>query len=316
MRIFFTVIMLGCMSILFFAGCQNEAAEYIESVHKIPVANAGPSVTITSPATTATLNGSGTSANGPIIGYLWSMVSGPNSALIQTPGSKNTVISNLIAGNYVFQLMVVDSAGYTGVDTASVHVLPAIAPVQQTITLQPSNNQKEIHFFGSATLNLSGHATELDAEAWTLNGNPIAARGAFSFDIASSVPASATIVSAKLTLYSNPTPNSGDLINANSGSSNAMYIRRISSAWTAAGATWANQPATTTVNQVSVPHTNQPFLDLTDIDVKNLVADMRTSGDNGFMISLQNEVIYNSRIFCSSIYTDASKHPKLVIVYQ
>lgn len=95
-----------------------------------------------------------------------------------------------------------------------------------------------------------------------------------------------------------------------------MYIRRISTAWTAAGSTWANQPATTNLNQVSIPHTNQSLLDLVNIDVKNLVENMRTSGDNGFMISLQNETPYNSRIFCSSTYPDAAKHPKLVIVYQ
>jgi hypothetical protein len=47
-----------------------------------------------------------------------------------------------------------------------------------------------------------------------------------------------------------------------------------------------------------------------------LVVDMLNSGNNGFMIMLQNEVIYNIRDFCSSTYPDASKHPKLVVTYQ
>lgn len=145
MKILFRAL-FACLTLSFFVSCQNEAAEFIESVHKIPVANAGPSRTVTLPVNTVTLNGSGTSANGPITGYLWSMVSGPNTPSIQTPGAKNTVINNLIAGNYIFQLMVVDSAGYTGVDTTSVNVLPSAIPVPQTITLQPSNNQKEITF--------------------------------------------------------------------------------------------------------------------------------------------------------------------------
>jgi hypothetical protein len=93
-------------------------------------------------------------------------------------------------------------------------------------------------------------------------------------------------------------------------------VRRIATAWTAAGATWANQPATTATNQVSVPHTNQSFLDIVDVDVRNLVSDMNTAGNNGFMIQLQNESPLNIRSFCSSIYPNATKYPKLVVVYQ
>ncbi|MEO7049494.1 MAG: DNRLRE domain-containing protein, partial [Ferruginibacter sp.] len=105
-------------------------------------------------------------------------------------------------------------------------------------------------------------------------------------------------------------------INANSGTANAMFISRISTTWTPATATWANQPSVSTTNQVSVPATTQAFLDFTDVDLKNLVNDKRTSGNNGFMISLQNETYYNVRQFCSSIYSDSTKHPKLVITYQ
>jgi hypothetical protein len=49
--------------------------------------------------------------------------------------------------------------------------------------------------------------------------------------------------------------------------------------------------------------------------VTQLVRNMIASGNYGFMIRLQDEVIYNSRIFCSSSYSDSTKRPVLVINY-
>ena len=140
-------------------------------------------------------------------------------------------------------------------------------------------------------------------------------RGLVKFDL-STIPANATILSAKLTLYSNPTPNNGDLIHANSGPDNTTLIQRVISTWTASTVKWTNQPSTTSANQIVVAHTSQPFLDLVDLDVKAMVQSMIASNsNNGFMIKLQTEAIYNSRIFASSFYGDATKHPKLVIEY-
>jgi hypothetical protein len=95
-----------------------------------------------------------------------------------------------------------------------------------------------------------------------------------------------------------------------------MYIRRITNSWDGNTATWQTQPATTTTDQLLIPHTNQGFLDLTDLDVKVLIDAMRTSGNYGFMMILQNETIYTIRQFCSSHHSNTAKHPKLVIVYQ
>lgn len=186
----------------------------------------------------------------------------------------------------------------------------------QTLTLQPSNNSDERHILGNDNgLDQSTHATELVASAWTINGETVYYRGLFKFDL-SSIPANATIVSAKLSLYSNPLPLNGDLVHANSGTNNSMFIRRITNSWDSPTTNWANKPSTTATDQVSIPHTSQSFLDLLDIDVKNLVVDMQNSGNYGFMIMLQNDVIYNIRDFCSSTNVDATKHPKLVITYQ
>jgi len=43
---------------------------------------------------------------------------------------------------------------------------------------------------------------------------------------------------------------------------------------------------------------------------------MVSNGANyGFKLQLANEVEYTSRIFCSSYYSDATRHPKLVVQY-
>lgn len=278
-----------------------------------PNVNAGNSQVIQLPAASFTLTGSATSTNGSIDGYLWSMVSGPNVPVITSPGSKVTTVTGFVAGTYIFQLMAVDNVGLTGVDTTSVLVNPSLI---QTLTLQPTNNPDEVHFgVLNGVAQTDPNATEFTAAAWTSGGNLFLLRGAFKFNL-SSIPASATILTAKLTLYSNPTPINGDLIHANSGTNNSMYISRITGPWTAAGMNWFTQPPVSTTDQVSIAHTNVSLLDLVDVDVKNQVQAMVSGNNYGFMVRLQNEVIYNIRDFCGSRYTDASKHPKLVIIYQ
>jgi len=88
-----------------------------------PVANAGDSQTIQLPTNTGTLTGSGTTTNGNITGYLWTVISGPSVPGISQPNSASTGITGLEAGIYYFQLQVTDNAGLTGLDTAAVRVL-------------------------------------------------------------------------------------------------------------------------------------------------------------------------------------------------
>ncbi len=285
-----------------------------EDMNKVPVADAGSSQTIQLPLDSVTLTGTATDADGKITGYLWSEVSGPNAATIVNPGSLSTKVRGLIAGTYSFQLMAIDELGATGLDTVTVKVNPATI---YTLNLQPNNNPTEVHIWGnSSSLEQSSNgAPEIGASSWTYNGIQMGQRGLVKFDM-SSIPANAIILSAKLTLYSNPTPLNGDLVHANSGPDNTTLIQRVTSSWTAATVKWVNQPAVTTTNQIVIPHTTQPFLDLVDMDVKTLVQSMVTSNANyGFLIRLQTENIYNSRIFASSFYSNQSLHPKLVVEY-
>ena len=276
-----------------------------------PVANAGTDQTVQLPAAFFTLSGSGATSSGTITAYQWSRISGPNTPVINNTSSATTSVSGFVAGTYQFQLQVTNSFGLSAKDTVVINVVGI-----QTITLQPTNNPNEVHFaiLGSTT-ETDPNAPELVAAAWTSGSTPYYFRAAFKFDL-SSIPVNATILSAKLTLYSNPTPSNGNHVDANYGSNNSMFISRITANWSAATLNWNNQPPVSTTDQISIPQTSQSLLDLIDIDVRTMVAAMVSTNNYGFKIQLQNEIIYDSRIFCSSKYSDTTKHPKLVITYQ
>ncbi len=113
-----------------------------------PVANAGSDITITLPDSTVQLIGSGIDADGNIVTYLWTKISGPSGTVIDAPNDSSTLVSGFKAGTYVFRLTVTDNMGLTGSDFVQVMVNPAVPPinvpptanagVDQTITLPTS----------------------------------------------------------------------------------------------------------------------------------------------------------------------------------
>ena len=281
----------------------------------VPVANAGPSQTVTLPFSSITLTGTGSDQDGQVVAFLWSQVSGPGSTVITNPGSASTTVTGFVAGNYVFQLMVTDNDGATGVDTVSIKVNPN---PQVTLTLQPANNPNDFVLGLVAGANQSSNSwIDIPVSSWTTGGQPVTLRSLLKFDL-STIPQSATIVSANLYLYSYPAPiPDGNFTDANFGSNNTLLIQRVTTNWSPATTTWANQPAGTTTNQIIVPHTASSMLDL-NVDVTGLVTTMvNTNANYGFLMQLQNEVTYTSRIFVSSHNTvHTTKYPKLVVVYR
>lgn len=306
-------------------------------LNKVPVADAGSAQTIQRPVDSVTLTGSGTDADGSIEGYLWSQVSGPNIPDIYTPGDQSTKVDNLIAGTYLFQLMVVDDDGATGLDTVSVTVLPS---VQKTVTIQPGPSDG-IDARPTAVQNCTtgspfidaGNSTAPDFQdmpvaAWTNNANGCATmqhRAFLKFTALSNIPQTATILSAKLSLYgvsSSPSLPQGNSYYPgspyNSSGTNECWIKQVSGTWSESAITWNNQPAVTETDKVAIPaSTSQYGYDALDIDITNMVKDMvNNATNNGFCIMLQNEVYYRSITFASSDNVDAAKRPKLVITYQ
>ena len=65
------------ISILFFSACKKDSVSDNNDNLNPPSANAGLVQYIEAPVNTSTLTGSGSSENGPIVGNLWSLVSGP-----------------------------------------------------------------------------------------------------------------------------------------------------------------------------------------------------------------------------------------------
>lgn len=65
----------------------------------------------------ATLNGSNSKdADGTITRYLWTQLSGPNTATIASPEAVSTKVSGLITGTYLFRLKIFDNDGFTDTD--------------------------------------------------------------------------------------------------------------------------------------------------------------------------------------------------------
>ncbi len=289
----------------FFSSCKKE------HTNKAPIANAGNSIVVTLPDDSVKLIGSGTDADGQVVAYLWSEVSGPNTPTIANSGASSTSVTGLIAGTYIFQLMVTDNQGATGADTTSVLVNPAII---DTLILQPANNPNEITLLNYNGTDGSSPTIEWPVEAWTNGGLPFTIREIFKFDL-SSIPSSATITSADLQLYSDTIPINGDLVDANYGATNALLLKEVTQDWDPSTITWFNQPSTSLNNIDTIPATTSSFLNLS-VDMTKLIADVIKNNSNyGFLLEMQNEVTYNSRIFCSSLYSDSTRHPKLIIYY-
>lgn len=96
-----------------------------------PSSNAGGPQTITQPAATVNLVGTGTDADGSISAYAWTQLSGPTSTIV-FPTSASTVINAMnTTGSYVYQLKVTDNLGSTAVSTVTITVNPAVITTNQ-----------------------------------------------------------------------------------------------------------------------------------------------------------------------------------------
>lgn len=107
-----------------------------------PVANAGPDQSITWPINSVNLAGSGTDADGTIVGYSWTKISGA-SATITNPTSQNTSVTGLDIGVYIFQLTVTDNSGMTGTDNVQITVNVGSASLAYTVLSRVFNNSPQ-----------------------------------------------------------------------------------------------------------------------------------------------------------------------------
>ncbi len=153
---------------------SDDATVTVVAANQSPVANAGSNFSITLPTNSTNINGSGNDPDGSIANYLWTQISGPNTANLTNATLPTVTASNLIQGLYTFRLTVTDNQGSTGSATVSVTVNAApinIAPVSnagtdQSITL-PTNS-----------VVIAGSGTDADGSiasySWTIFSGPAA----------------------------------------------------------------------------------------------------------------------------------------------
>jgi alpha-tubulin suppressor-like RCC1 family protein len=94
-----------------------------------PTANAGATQNITT--TSAVLNGTASTDNVYIPYYEWKQVSGPNTAVMDVPGSATPRVSGLITGTYIFRLKVTDNGWLADSSTVQVVVNGGPPPPNQ-----------------------------------------------------------------------------------------------------------------------------------------------------------------------------------------
>ncbi len=203
--------------------------------------------------------------------------------------------------------------------TVAAGFIAATSFAQTTLVLQPNAAAgKDAEIFSCIPCGYNnsnyGNKQDFDAIAWTNGGNQSNVRSLIQFDL-SGIPANATITSATLALYFNPSSPEGkhfQFLNSNSS-----YISRITSAWNENTVTWANQPSTTSTNRVSLSGTSSSTQSFTSINMKQLIIDSRNNPSTsfGFMLKLQQEKSFRKLIFASSDHPTASLRPKLTIVY-
>src|SRR5690606_10940209 len=87
-----------------------------------PVASAGPDITLTLPDNSATLNGSGTDADGTIVSYHWDLLAGPATITLSDVDQAVLDVSDLEAGTYSFELVIADDRGATVTDEVKIFV--------------------------------------------------------------------------------------------------------------------------------------------------------------------------------------------------
>lgn len=108
-----------CSDVLFYTGNAPS--------NTLPVANAGFDQSAKAGASVSLDGTASYDPDGTINAWLWSQVSGPNTATISNSTSPVAVVGNLIAGSYVFKLQVTDNTSATAIDTVAVTVTSTVS---------------------------------------------------------------------------------------------------------------------------------------------------------------------------------------------
>lgn len=154
--------------------------------NKIPKANPGAAQTVTLPASSVTLTGTGTDADGTIVQYNWAQVSGAKVTLTNAATSKVTLSGFATAGTYTFRLVVRDDKG--SIASSDVNVF-----VKNSTNVNPVANagsNKTVNLPANS-ITLTGSASDSDgfitSYSWTkISGGAAALSGAATKSLSAS----------------------------------------------------------------------------------------------------------------------------------
>ncbi|TRX60127.1 T9SS type B sorting domain-containing protein [Fulvivirga sp. M361] len=145
-----------------------------EIVNQVPIANAGVDIQLTLPTNSTNINGGASDPDGTVVSYLWSQVSGPNTATLSSLSLPTITAGNLIEGVYGFNLEVTDDDGAVDNDEMIITVLPAavnvppVANAGSDVTIRLPTN----------SVNLMGSGSDPDGSIanylWTKTSGPSA----------------------------------------------------------------------------------------------------------------------------------------------
>lgn len=181
---------------------------------------------------------------------------------------------------------------------------------QTTVSIRLNTQTGQSAYIADNYLNTSWpDHQDLIAMSWTVPF-PASARTLFQIYL-NSIPANVQIISARLSLFANPTPE-----NTSHYGSNETYLRRVTTQWDKNTVLWEPQPDFTHLHEVLLPAVvlNQ---NLVNIDVTNLIKDMINNPQSGFGFILMQRFEYpqKSTNFASGVCPDTSKRPLLEITY-
>lgn len=129
----------------------------------------------------------------------------------------------------------------------------------------------------------------------------------------STIPAGATIISAKVSFFK--IPAIGFLAQHTIGN-NQSILQRVTNSWNASTVTWNSQPSVTTTNQAILPASssgNQNYeVDITEIAQFHFE---NPSENYGMLLRLEDETPNRVMMFASEVNTNASLRPFLTVQY-
>ncbi|MEO9891023.1 malectin domain-containing carbohydrate-binding protein [Aurantibacter sp.] len=131
---------------------------------------------ITLPTSSITLNGSGSDPDGGTVSFLWTQISGPNTANLLGNLTTDLTVSGLIEGDYVFRFTVTDDEEDSSYKEVHITVFPEVINTQQPII---DLIEDQIITLPTSSISLTGSGSDPDGGnvtfLWTQLSGPTTA---------------------------------------------------------------------------------------------------------------------------------------------